>query len=62
MNFKGSHFEKEIYGLRRVGDEQNDPEWPGRGIYMKATFPRYCRLLVHAPLASRRDAPSSWMK
>ena len=26
------------YGLHRVGDEQNDPEWQERGIYMKATF------------------------
>jgi hypothetical protein len=26
------------YGLHRVGEEQNDPEWQERGIYMKATF------------------------
>jgi hypothetical protein len=26
------------YGLYRVGEEQNDPEWQERGIYMKASF------------------------
>jgi hypothetical protein len=26
------------YGLHRVGDEQNDPEWQERGVYMKSTF------------------------
>ena len=26
------------YGLHRVGEEQNDPEWQERGIYMKSTF------------------------
>lgn len=26
------------YGLHRVGEEQNDPQWQERGVYMKATF------------------------
>lgn len=26
------------YGLHRVGEEQNDPQWQERGEYMKATF------------------------
>ncbi len=26
------------YGLHRVGEEQNDPEWQERGIYMKSVF------------------------
>lgn len=26
------------YGLHRVGEEQNDPQWEERGEYMKATF------------------------
>ena len=26
------------YGLHRVGEEQDDPQWQERGVYMKATF------------------------
>ena len=26
------------YGIYRVGEEQNDPKWQERGIYMKSTF------------------------
>jgi hypothetical protein len=26
------------YGLHRVGEEENDPEWQERGVYMKSTF------------------------
>lgn len=26
------------YGMYRVGEEQNDPQWQDRGVYMKATF------------------------
>lgn len=26
------------FGLHRVGDERNDPQWQKKGVYMKATF------------------------